>query len=225
MGMSNQSGDNAAARPFQFRLRTLMVLVVGICGLLTFLRLLGSDAPFAFLLMVAAVLGAACGQKFRRPLRGAIDGATLILIYGLSIRVIEHIGHRAGWPAGMLLLWERYSQLWFAVVSTRVWKAFMWWECFYEDIQRMYGSESPPGISSLAIGLLIAAMIVWGGRRLHVALLLPYAIGVAGLAVVACKDVDAAFCGWACGLLFAIPVAGCNQGHYLVDAQFTRAPA
>ncbi len=210
--MSAQRGEKPILRPFQFRLQTLMMIVLGICGLLALLRLLGADAPFVVSLFIFAFLGASVGRAFQQRVRGAIVGATSMAFYGMSIRVFEHIGHCAGWPGGALRYWEQYSALWWRVCdSPHIWRASVLWEYWYEDLQRTYGSEAPLTACSFAIWLLVACAVVWCGQRLHVALLLPFAVIVAALTGLASHDIDAAFLGLSWGVLLAIPLAGTKR--------------
>lgn len=157
-GMNAPLGNGRNDRPFQFRLRTMMAAVVGIAAPLGILRLLGPDAPVAVVLIIAALFGAALGHIFRRRLRGAIVGALLPVLYLLSIEVLLHVGHRAGWPSGTLRLWEHYSWLWYGhphqpVGSDGLWKAFRLWDTWGNVLRVQYGngariasscSRSPP---------------------------------------------------------------------------------
>jgi hypothetical protein len=212
--MNARFGSGRKSRPFQFRLRTTMVAVVGIAALLGVLRLLGPDAPVALALIISAVLGTAGGHFVRRRLRGAIVGGLFPVLYVLSIEVVSHVGHRAAWPTGTLQLWELYSSLWYnnhPIGSPSLWKAYWVWVTLCDVLREQYGTGTPPVAQSLIILLAVAAVSIITARKLHAALLLPFVAAVAGIALAIGHDFDATFFGLACGLVFAIPLACCGR--------------
>jgi hypothetical protein len=210
--MNARFGSALKSRPFQFRLRTMIVVVVGIAALLGVLRLLGPDAPVALALIISALLGTAGGHFVRRRLRGAIVGGLFPVLYVLSIEVCAHVGHRAAWPTGTLKLWELYSSLWFNLNwSPSLSKAYWVWETWCDVLRLQYGTDTPLVAQSFIILLAVAAVLVITARKLHAALLLPFVAAVAGIALAIGHDFDATFFGLACGLVFAIPLAGCGR--------------
>jgi hypothetical protein len=213
MSMNARFGSGRNSRPFQLRLRTTMAVVVGIAALLGVLRLLGPDAPVAVALIISALLGTAGGYLVRRPLRGAIVGVLFPVLYVLSIEVVSHVGHRAAWPTGTLRLWELYSSPWYnhPIGSPSLWKAYWVWVTLCEDLRGQYGTGTLPLAQSFMILLAVAAVMVITARKLHAALLLPLVAAVTGIALAIGHDFDATFFGLACGLVFAIPLAGCGR--------------
>jgi hypothetical protein len=201
-------------RPFQFRLRTTMLAVVGIATLLGVLRLLGPDAPVALALIISSLLGTAVGYFVGRRLRGAIIGGLLPVLYVLSIEVVAHVGHRAGWPRGTLRLWEHYSSLWYnnhSFGSPGLWNAFWVWATLCDVLRQQFGTDTPLAAQFFMILLAVVAVLVLAARKLHPAILLPLAAVVAGVALAIGRDFDATYFGVACGLVFAIPLAGCGR--------------
>ena len=187
-----------------------MLFVIGIATLLAVLRLLGPGTPFALVLITSFLLGAACGHLIRHPLRGAILGGLLPVLYVLSIEVAAHVGHRAGWPAGTLRSWEFYSSLWFnhPIDSPTLWKTYWVWETLCNVLRAQYGTDSPLEARSLVILVTVAAVSIIAARKIRAAMLLPLVAAVAGIALAIGHDFDATFFGLACGLIFAIPLAG-----------------
>jgi hypothetical protein len=211
--MNARFGSGRSSRPFQLRLRTMMVVVIGIATLLGVLRLLGPDAPVALALIISALLGTAGGYIVRRRLRGAIVGGSFPVLYVLSIEVSAHVGHRAAWPTGTLRLWEFYSSLWYnhPIGSPTLWKAYWVWATLCDVLRTQYGTDTPLVAQSFIILLAVTAVLVITARKLHAALLLPFVAAVAGIALAIGHDFDATFFGLACGLVFAIPLAGCGR--------------
>ncbi len=146
-------------------------------------------------------------------LRGAIVGALFPILYVLSVEVVAHVGHRAGWPTGTLRLWELYSSPWFnySMGSDGLWRAYWVWETFCNILREQYGTDTPLGASFFVISVAVAAVLVLTATKLHVALLLPLIAAVADIALVIGHDWDATFFGIACGLVLAIPLAGCAR--------------
>jgi len=210
--MNARSGSGRKSRQFQFRLRTTMLVVVGIAALLGVLRLLGPDAPVALALIVSALLGTAGGHLVRRRLLGAIVGGLFPVLYVLSIEVVSHVGHRAAWPTGTLRLWELYSSLWYnhPIGSPSLWNAYWVWVTLCDVLRAQYGTDTPLVAQFFIILLAVAAVLVITARKLHAALLLPFVAAVAGTALAIGHDFDATFFGLACGLVFAVPLAGCG---------------
>ena len=208
--MSTRSGSDRKSRPFQLRLRTMTVVVAGIATLLGVLRLLGPGAPVALASITSVLVGTAGGHLVRRRLRGAIVGGLFPLLYVLSIEVVSHVGHRAAWPTGTLQLWEFYSSLWYnhPIGSPILWKAYWVWVTLCDVLRAQYGTDAPLVAQSFILLLAVAAVLVITARRIHAALLLPLVAAVAGIALAIGHDFDATFFGLACGLVFAIPLAG-----------------
>ncbi len=211
--MNARFGSGRLSRPFQLRLRTMMVVVIGIATLLGVLRLLGPDAPVALTLIISAFLGTAVGHLVRRRLRGAIVGGLLPVLYVLSIEVAAHVGHRAAWPTGTLRFWEFYSSLWYnhPIGSPMLWKTYWVWATLCDVLREQYGTDTPLVAQSFINLLAVTAVLVTTARKIHAALLLPFAAVVAGIALGIGHDFDATFFGLACGLVFAIPLDGCGR--------------
>lgn len=208
--MNSPVSEGRSGRPFQLRLGTVMVVVIGIATLLGVLRLLGPGAPFALVLITSFLLGAACGHLVRHRLRGSILGGILPVLYVLSIEVAAHVGHRAGWPAGTLRSWEFYSSLWFnyPIDSPTLWKAYWVWETLCNDLRVRYGTDTPLASQFLVTLIAVAVVSIMAARRIHTAMLLPLVAAIAGIALVVAHDFDATFFGISCGLIIAIPFAG-----------------
>lgn len=100
-------------RPFQFRLRTLIAVMLGIGCLLGVLRWLDRDAVVAIVLLATAAKGAILGKRLGSRWRGALLGLVVPIFYVLSIHVAEHIGHRAGWPSSSWACCSIYESLWY----------------------------------------------------------------------------------------------------------------
>ena len=97
------------------------------------------------------------------------------------------------------------------VGSPSLWKAYWVWVTLCEDLRAQYGTGTLPLAQSFIIWLAVAAVLVVTARKLHAALLLPLVAAVAGIALAIGHDFDATFFGLACGLVFAIPLAGCGR--------------
>jgi hypothetical protein len=187
-----------------------MAVVIGIATLLGVVRLLGPGAPFALASIASILLGIAGGYLVRFRLRGAILGGLLPVLYVLSIEVAAHVGHRAGWPAGVLRSWEFYSSLWFnhPIDSATFWKGYWVWETLCNDLRARYGTDAPLAAQFLVTLLTVAAVSIMAARWIHAAMLLPFVAAVAGIALAIAHDFDATFLGFSCGLIIAIPLAG-----------------
>jgi hypothetical protein len=205
----------------------MLAVVVGIAVLLGVLRLLGRDAPIVVALIITGLLGLAGGNLIRRRLRGAIVGAVFPVLYVLSIEVASHVGHRAGWPTGTLRLWEQYSSPWYnhPIGSDSVWKAYWVWDTFCSVLRGQYGTDARLAPQFLINLLAVAAVLVLTARSVPAPLLLPLAAVVAGIAIAIGQDFDATFFGLACGLIFAIPLAGCGRREQSVVANRSVSPS
>ena len=90
------------------------------------------------------------------------------------------------------------------------------WDTLCDVLRLQYGTDTPLVAQSFIILhksklLAVAAVLVITARKLHAALLLPFVADVAGIALAIGHDFDATFFGLACGLVFAIPLAGCGR--------------
>jgi hypothetical protein len=194
------------SRPFQFKLRSIFVLMFAVGALITVARLFGPDSPLADALFVAGVIGAAIGRRYGATARGAWLGVLLPIAYVLSIRILEHAGQRMGWPGATLKVWELYSALWFnmGVGSGAIWSAYWQWETWCEVMEERFGTEAPLGLLSLcALSLVCAGMLLVRrlGRAAYVA---PFGVVLLAISLAATHDFDAAAAGFVTGSLGAI---------------------
>ncbi|WP_435018664.1 hypothetical protein TA3x_000648 [Tundrisphaera sp. TA3] len=208
--MNSPLGADRSGRPFQLRLGTVMIVIIGIATLLGVVRRLGPGAPFGLIQIVSLLLGIVGGCLVRRRLCGAILGGLLPILYVLSIEVAAHVGHRAGWPAGMLRLWEFYSSVWFShsIDSPSLWSAYWTWETLCVDLRAQYGADTPLASQFFVNLIAVAAISIMAARKIHAAMLMPLVAVVAGTGLAIGHDLDATFLGCSCGLIIAIPLAG-----------------
>ncbi|HEV7221147.1 MAG TPA: hypothetical protein VGN42_00500 [Pirellulales bacterium] len=194
-------------RRFQFSLKTLTagVFILGI--VLGILRWLGPDAIVAMLLIAAASAGAFAGWIVGLPGRGALFGVVAPIFYVLSIQVVEHVGHRAGWPGSSWTCCSLYESLWYRQSpfgSETLWHGYWFWTTWCEVMSQQFGAERPMNAASLAAVILVCGTMLWVRRRQHPVFVAPLGTIAAGLALVSCHDFDAAFLGFATGSLATI---------------------
>jgi hypothetical protein len=194
------------SRPFQFKLRSIFVLMFAVGALITFSRLFGPDSPLANALLVAGVIGAAIGRRYGATARGAWLGVLLPIAYALSIRILEHAGQRMGWPGATLRAWEFYSALWFnlGAGSEPIWDAYWQWETWCEVMEQRFGTEAPLGLLSFgALSFVSGGMLLVRrfGCGIYVA---PVGMAMLAIALAATYDFDAATAGFVAGGLGAL---------------------
>lgn len=194
------------SRPFQFQLRSIFILMFAVGAVITAARLLGRDAPLANSLIVAGIIGAAIGRRFGRAARGAWLGVLLPIAYVLSIRILEHVGHRMGWPGGTLRIWECYSAPWFNtdVGSGPIWSLYWLWEAWCEVVEERFGTETPLSFLCVCALLFVAGNMLLVRRFGRPAYVAPSGLAMLALALAATHDFDAAATGFVAGGLGAI---------------------
>ena len=194
-------------RPFQFRLRTAIAIVSGVCLLLGFLRWLGPDAVIALALLFTMTVGALVGSVFRRPLRGMLFGAVLPVIHVLSIPVVEHVGSRARWPGPTWSYCSAYESLWYrkeVFGSATVWRGYWFWDTWCDVMRVDFGSGDPVTARMPIAFFIILGTMLCVRRRAHPGFVVPAGIIAAGVTLATCHDFDAAFLGVMLGGLGAI---------------------
>ncbi len=200
---------------FQYSLRALtaVALVPGV--LLGMLRWLGPDGVVAMLLIATTSAGAFVGWTVGAPRRGALFGMVLPVFYVLSIQVVEHIGHRAGWPGNSWSCCALYESLWYLQSpfgSETLWRGYWFWTTWHEVMSQQFGAEQPMDGASLAAVILVCGVMLWVRRHQHPAFVAPLGIIAAGLALVSCHDLDAALLGFGTGSLGAIMLSKREKG-------------
>ena len=196
-------------RPFQFKLRSIFLLMFALGALITLVRLFGPFAPLANALFAAGIIGAAIGRRYGATARGAWLGVLLPIAYVLSIRILEHVGHRMGWPGSTLLLWECYSAIWFNIgdmgLETREMVSVYWvWETWCEVMEEQFGTELPLNLLSLGGVLFVCGGMLLVRRYWRAAFVAPIGLVALAIALAATHDFDAATAGFVAGGLGAI---------------------
>lgn len=194
------------SRPFQFKLRSIFLLMFAVGALITAARLFGPDSPLANALLVTGVIGAAIGQRFGSTARGVWLGVLLPIAYVLSIRILEHVGHRLGWPGATLKVWELYSALWFnmGVGSGAIWSAYWQWETWCEVMEERFGTEAPLGLFSLCALSFVCCGMLLVRRFGRAACVAPLGVVLLAIALAVTHDFDAAATGFVAGGLGTI---------------------
>ena len=146
----------ARAARFQYSIATLLWVTFGLALVLSFVRVLGYQSILFLTPVVIGIVGYLFGSLIRRPALTAMAGEVALVLYVLSVPLVEECGSAAGWPGGSLRHYELYCVPLYAwaglIPAPWFWDLYQVWSTLCEMRPVLAGSLLAY-CSALALGL------------------------------------------------------------------------